>query len=314
MSAPADLRVCAVVVTYNRKPLLRECLQATLAQTRPADAVLVVENASTDGSADMVREEFPQVELMALERNEGSAGGFHEGLKWGLERGYDWVWVMDGDCIPTPSALERLLDALDHLRGLGRPAPALLASKVLWANGDGASGAMHPQNIPAFKLGPGEADAFTDGLEHGLASIRVATFASVLFGREAIARHGLPLKHYFMWSDDTEYTARLLRDEYGYLVPGSLAHHKSPTPHAPWDCGDRFYYAVRNGLFFLRSDSFRPRERFFHSLYVAEQTRRYLLAERFRPGSLLVVGRGVKDGLRGDAGANRAIPAKVPAA
>jgi GT2 family glycosyltransferase len=293
MSAPSGLTVCAVVITHDRRALLRECLQAIEAQTRQADALLVVDNASSDGSVDLVREEFPQAELMALQRNEGSAGGFHEGLKWGLERGYDWVWVMDGDCIPTPTALERLLDALDQLHDL--PTAVMLASKVLWTDGTTVNG-MHPQNIPAFKIG-GEMDLFTAGMERGLPPLRVATFASVLFKREVIAKHGLPLKHYFMWSDDTEYTARLMRDNHGYFVPSSVAYHKSPTAHAPWDCGDRFYYAVRNGLFFLRTDSYRPKERVSHGLVVAEQTRRYLLTERFSPHSLRIVARGLKDGL-----------------
>jgi GT2 family glycosyltransferase len=293
MSAPSGLTVCAVVITHDRRALLRECLQAIEAQTRQADALLVVDNASSDGSVDLVREEFPQAELMALQRNEGSAGGFHEGLKWGLERGYDWVWVMDGDCIPTPTALERLLDALDQLDDL--PTAVMLASKVLWTDGTTVNG-MHPQNIPAFKIG-GEMDLFTAGMERGLPPLRVATFASVLFKREVIAKHGLPLKHYFMWSDDTEYTARLMRDNHGYFVPSSVAYHKSPTAHAPWDCGDRFYYAVRNGLFFLRTDSYRPKERVSHGLIVAEQTRRYLLTERFSPHSLRIVARGLKDGL-----------------
>jgi len=119
----------------------------------------------------------------------------------------------------------------------------------------------------------------------------------VLFKREAIAKYGLPLKHYFMWSDDTEYTARILRDDHGYFVPASVAYHKSPAPHASWDCGDRFYYAVRNGIFFLRSEACRPKERAIHGLVIAEQTRRYLLHERFRPRSLRIVGRGLRDGL-----------------
>src|SRR3712207_5668423 len=134
--------VCAVVVTYNRVDLLRECLEAVTGQTRAPDAVLVVDNASTDGTREMVREEFPAVELLELPANEGSAGGFHEGMKAAVARGVDWLWVMDDDTIPAPDALELLLDAPAHLDGL--PPPALLASKVLWTDGR-----LHPMNWPA---------------------------------------------------------------------------------------------------------------------------------------------------------------------
>jgi len=68
--------ICAVIVTYNRKELLRECLKAVLAQTRPPEHVLVVDNASTDGTPEMLQEEFPQVEVLCLPENQGSAGGF----------------------------------------------------------------------------------------------------------------------------------------------------------------------------------------------------------------------------------------------
>ena len=103
-------RVCAVIVTYNRKALLKECLEAVLAQTRPPDHVLVVDNASTDGTAEMLREEFPQVEVLRLPENQGGAGGFHEGMKRAYEEGFDWLWLMDDDTIPRPEALEALLE------------------------------------------------------------------------------------------------------------------------------------------------------------------------------------------------------------
>src|SRR4051812_35207484 len=83
-----DGTTCAVVVTYNRKALLTECLQALGAQTRAPDEILVVDNASTDGTAAMVREHFPDVRLEALDTNRGGAGGFHHGLDAAHRRGH----------------------------------------------------------------------------------------------------------------------------------------------------------------------------------------------------------------------------------
>ncbi len=91
MSDAEAVRVFAVVVTYNRRPLLEECLQALGAQERPVDRVLVVDNASTDGTAAFVRNEHPEVQLLALAENEGGAGGFHEGLKAAHAAGADWI-------------------------------------------------------------------------------------------------------------------------------------------------------------------------------------------------------------------------------
>lgn len=80
-------RVCAVIVTYNRKALLRECLKAVLSQTRPPDHVLVVDNASTDGTPEMLQEEFPQVEVLRLPETRAGPGvprGNEAGLRAGL--------------------------------------------------------------------------------------------------------------------------------------------------------------------------------------------------------------------------------------
>ena len=96
--------VWAVVVTYNRKELLRECLVALRAQTRPPDHVLVVDNASTDGTLELVSEEFGEVELLALPENVGGAGGFHAGLERAYASGAEWAWLMDDDTVPQPEA------------------------------------------------------------------------------------------------------------------------------------------------------------------------------------------------------------------
>jgi rhamnopyranosyl-N-acetylglucosaminyl-diphospho-decaprenol beta-1,3/1,4-galactofuranosyltransferase len=117
--------VCAVVVTYNRKNLLIECLEALRKQTRPIQGIYLIDNASTDGTPELLLEkgyisELPPENLkepwekefiiqnltngeeiklhyVRMHENTGGAGGFYEGVKRGYERGYDWLWLMDDD-------------------------------------------------------------------------------------------------------------------------------------------------------------------------------------------------------------------------
>jgi rhamnopyranosyl-N-acetylglucosaminyl-diphospho-decaprenol beta-1,3/1,4-galactofuranosyltransferase len=288
VEATVSETVCAVVVTYNRKELLRECLQAVTGQTRAPDTVLVVDNASTDGTPDMVRTEFPAAELLELATNEGSSGGFHEGMKAATARGFDWLWVMDDDTIPHPDALELLLDARKDLNGFREP--ALLASKVLWTDGS-----MHPMNWPGPALD--DFDTFVSGVEHRIMPIRANTFPSLLVKREAVERHGPPRKGFFIWADDIDFTQRILRYEAGYLVPRSVAVHKTKTAHKPWEGKQRFYYAVRNGLFILRGDTLTSKEKVGWFLLLASQIQRFFATEGVRPWALAVVARGVRDGL-----------------
>lgn len=280
--------VSALVVTHDRVELLRECLQAILGQTRPPDRVLVVDNASPASTPELLAREFPQVEVLRLEINEGGAGGFHEGMRAGLAQGVEWLWVMDDDTVANPDALERLLERLDDHEGL--PAPVMLASKVVWTDGR-----VHPMNPPGPALA--DIDHFTRSVEAGLIPLRSSTFPSLLVHTDAVRRHGLPQKHFFLWSDDIDFTLRILREEHGYMVPASVAVHKTAHAHRPAEGGARFYYAVRNGLFILRGDALRPKEKIGHVFVVGEQVRQFLVINRFRPWALRVLVRGARDGL-----------------
>src|SRR5437763_12417863 len=126
---PDPDRVCAVVVTHDRRELLRRCLRALAGQTAPLDHVLVVDNASVDGSGDMVREEFPDAELVRLDHNAGGAGGFHDGMHRAHATGAERIWLMDDDTIGSETALEELLRA-----SVTAPDAMLLASKAVWTH------------------------------------------------------------------------------------------------------------------------------------------------------------------------------------
>jgi rhamnopyranosyl-N-acetylglucosaminyl-diphospho-decaprenol beta-1,3/1,4-galactofuranosyltransferase len=281
--------VHAMVVTYNRRELLAACLQAIKAQTRRPDRVLVVDNASTDGTTDMVRREHSDVELIELPENLGSSGGFNRGLAAAHDRGATWAWIMDDDTIPTSTALERLLDAPSppvHL-----PKPLLLVSRVIWSDGS-----LHPMNQPVLKREP---ELFVEASAHGLLPIRTATFPSLLVHREAIDRFGLPKSHYFIWGDDWEYTSRILRHEpLGYLVPDSIVEHRTKVAHtAVTEGGPRYYFHVRNWLFMMRSRSFGPSEKASLLFWLLGSLAAYLRTNRCSGNSLRTVWRAFRDGL-----------------
>ena len=279
--------VCAVVVTHNRRELLAECLGAIAAQTRPPARVVVVDNASADGTRTMVETSFPAVELLVLGTNTGAAGGFHAGVLAAARGDQDWLWLMDDDTIPETDALERLL-ARTATPGL--PSPSLLVSRVVWTDGR-----LHPMNQPEPSMA--DMDVFMAAVERGLVPVRGATFPSLLVSRAAVERHGPPRPGFFVWADDIDFTQRILRREPGYLVPDSIAVHKTATAHRPWEGGQRFYYAVRNGVFILRGDTLDRREKVRWLLLVASQVQRFLTVEGVRPWTVRVVLRGLRDGI-----------------
>lgn len=102
--------VAVVVVTYNRADLL-EGMLAGIARMAPApDAVIVVDNASTDRTPEVLAAaELPQLVTITSETNLGGAGGFRRGVEAAYARGFDRIWLMDDDVVPAPDCLGVLL-------------------------------------------------------------------------------------------------------------------------------------------------------------------------------------------------------------
>ena len=294
-------RVVAVVVTYERLALLREALTAVLGQTRPPDAVVVVDNASTDGTADAVAAEFPSVDLLRLTVNTGGAGGFSAGLERALtSHAADLVWLMDDDTVPTPGALAAALDAWSRLPG---EPPALVASRVVWHDGRD-----HPMNTPRRSPVAGRAAGRTAAAV-GCTPVRSASFVSVLVDGARARAVGPPVADYFLWNDDFEFTTRLLRGRVGLWCPGSVVVHRTKTFGASdADPGARFYFEVRNKVWlFTRSAGLGPAERL---LYAGSTLARWL--RTFRGSSDRAVlrraaVRGLRDGLRSGPRPNSAV-------
>ena len=248
--------VCAVLVTHNRRELLREALQGVLAQTARVERVLVIDNASTDGTDVMLAEEFghdQRIEVVRLNENVGGAGGFHEGIRRAAEGAQEWLWLLDDDTIARPDTVEELLAAWQRLPDDRKP--ELLASQAWWTDCS-----VHPMNMPHFRHE--EADFEFQAVDRGAISIRTATFVSLLMPRRCVAEFGLPFADYFIWRDDIEYTGRILRDRRGVLVVRSIVVHKTKTKYGPAQgSAERFYYFVRNGVWMhVRSGAWRRGE------------------------------------------------------
>lgn len=248
------VNVSAVIVSFNRRELLRRSLRAVREQTHRPAAVVVVDNASQDGSAQMVAAEFPEVRLIQMESNIGGAGGFAAGMAAALAAGADALWVMDDDTVPQPEALAGLVAAKQEYRG---PTAAVVASRVVWTDGRD-----HPMNTPRTWT-RASASERRAAQEVGCRPIRSASFVSVLVDADLVRRRGLPVADYFLWNDDFEFTTRLIRGNRGLACPRSVVvHHTKVFGDTAADPGERFFYEVRNKVWlFTRSHGLTPAEK-----------------------------------------------------
>lgn len=281
----------AVVVTYNRAELLQDCLDALASQQHPLQAVVVIDNASTDASGEVARNHRIGADVHTLHTNLGGAGGFAAGMAWALEKySPQWIWMMDDDTIAYPGAHGSLLAAA---RAYDHDDLAVLSSRAVWTDGR-----IHPMNRSRERLDAGatERRRAADAQSH---PIRTASFVAIMLNAAHCRRAGLPYADYFIWGDDTEYSGRLLRNHYGIQVHTSVVEHRTKA-FASWqiDPGPRFYYDVRNKLWvYLKSGSFRWWERVLYLGSAAlgwagtirrSSRRRTLLRQAFR---------GLRDGV-----------------
>ncbi|GAB3665376.1 glycosyltransferase [Actinocorallia lasiicapitis] len=253
--------IVAVVATRNRRELLAECLAGVFDQAMQPDAVVVVDSASDDGTADLVRSDFPDVTLLELPVDRGSAGAFTAGVQAALKLDAQRIWLLADAALPESDALAELVKAADGT--------ALVTSRIVWTDGRD-----HPMNTPRVKPWATTAE-LTFAARVGCLPIRSASFVSVLLDAATVRERGLPVADYFHKNTDFEFTTRLLRGHIGLLCGDSVVTHQteffSETDPEP---GETFFYEVRNKIWqFTRSPGLAPLERL---LYAGATTRRWL--------------------------------------
>jgi GT2 family glycosyltransferase len=228
------MSVAAAVVTFNRKQLLGECVQAILAQTSPVAKVLVIDNASTDGTGEHLRELGlldRGVQHVRLEENRGGAGGFSEAVRLGRELDCEWLWLMDDDSEPVPDALERMLGAPPA----SDPAVVSLAPKVEYATG-GID--LNQRGFFDRRLRYLPASGYS-----GHPPIGYMSFVGSLVRSAAARAIDVPRAEFFVWGDDVEYSVRLRRQGEIRLVPESVILHKRQA-HSYMNARGRFWNRV----------------------------------------------------------------------
>ena len=244
-------KIAAVIVTYNRKELLLECINAILGQYGHIPDIIVVDNASSDGTEEALRElvEKGSVLYFNTGSNLGGAGGFQYGIRKAVELGYEHLWTMDDDCIPSPTALSTLIKAAKEKKRYG-----FLSSKVLWR--DGSICEMNAQRETLTK-------DVTDFSSGQVRPVVMTSFVSLFVPARIVRELGLPIKEFFLWTDDWEWTRRISRRYKSFLVTDSVVTHKSKVnigadiSSETADRLDRFTYLYRNDVVLYRREGFK---------------------------------------------------------
>lgn len=250
-------KIAAIIVTFNRKELLKLCLAYVGKQTYPPVVVYIIDNASSDGTDSWIHtngfdgtKEGIEYRYIRMSENIGGAGGFYTGLKTAYEAKdkFDAFWLLDDDGLPEPYQLEKLQERLGERDYLS---PLVVAKE--------------DQSRISFGAKPKKQDFLNEKeVKNGMVDNVAFPFNGVLYSRKLVRQVGYPIKEMFIWGDEANYHWRCKENGFSAAVVVDAIHvhpadrqqqetvfgkRKIVVPKQDW----KLYCYIRNMMYNIRT-------------------------------------------------------------
>ena len=254
------MTVTTVIVTYNRINDLKTTLKKYESQTHLPKKVIVVDNASTDGTMEFLNEwksgqgNFERL-VIRSSSNVGGAGGFAIGIEEALKSGCDFIFIADDDAVPENDMLEKLLACFEGLPDKEKDEVAALCTRVRDQNGTACE---HRSFIRKGLLFIHRSYTKEQDYNCNYFDVDLLSFVGALVKSSVVEKIGLPLTEYFIHDDDSEYATRIRKNGRIICVPGSIMNHPAATANKDWV----EYYETRNYVDYI-GRHYGKRYRFF---------------------------------------------------
>lgn len=205
-----------IVVTYNGKRDIERCL-ASCDAADPDVECMVIDNGSSDGTLDIVRERFPHVGVVESRRNLGFGGANNIGIRYALDKGFDYVYLLNQDAWIESDALQRLIGIAERHPGFG-----ILSPMQMWADGETCDPPFASQFSEEFKeivgagLTPVKKEVYPVK-PHGMVQ-----GAHWLLRCEAARKAGIFSPVFFMYGEDNNLCHRMVFHGYSVGIAPSI--------------------------------------------------------------------------------------------
>jgi rhamnopyranosyl-N-acetylglucosaminyl-diphospho-decaprenol beta-1,3/1,4-galactofuranosyltransferase len=302
------MRVLAHIITFNDAAVIEQLLEALRQQTRAPDAILIVDNASNDGTLERT---FPEsATIFRNLKNLGPSGAVRIAFAHAFEHGFDWTWVLDADSVPASDALEKLLAFFDRLPPAEQQRICFVAGWPLTETGGVKEQPLSLERAPQEIIPLTNVRDFTQ--------CDSTLWSGALYRMAAVAQIGLPTGDYVADMGEIEYGYRARQLGFiSFIVHNSVVRHDvgrepgvATRPYrfgpirlmlvetSPW----RSYYSIRNKIYFWLYQ-YRPRS-LKAMLRIAVEVFIFTFSFAIRPFShrlqLAASIRGILDGLTGN--------------
>lgn len=236
------MNICALIVTYNRLDKLKICLSHYENQIMKPTRLLIVDNCSNKETYDFLEHWLSKPSeikktVLHLDKNYGGSGGFYYGMKKAMELGFDWLWIADDDAYPGKDAFK----ILNEYAGKGEY--QAICGTVYNSNGIDF---YHRRNLLTTIWKAQERPTVLSDYSKSCFEINIFSFVGSAISYEVVEKCGYPMKDYFIWYDDTEYSLRVNENFKILCVSSIKIYHDAGVENnsLSW----KNYYGLRNQL------------------------------------------------------------------
>lgn len=237
-------KVAIIIVNWNKRDDTLKLLRALEGIDYDNHDTVVVDNASTDGSAETIRKQFPNIDLIINTDNLGGTGGFNSGMRHALtNRNYKYVWLLDNDAEVEPNTLSELVDAMERDETIGIAGSRIIDSDRRDITVE--AGAF--LNRDSIGVQPLYRNIRNLNIANSIMEVDYVAICSALARTSALERVGLMDERYFFFWDDMDWGLQFKENGFKVVsVLSSIVYHPAFTEKRGIMAD--YYYGNRNSL------------------------------------------------------------------
>jgi len=241
-------KVFIIVLNWNGYNDTVECLRSLQRLSYPLYEIVVVDNGSSDGSVQRLRQEFSDVMFIENKENLGYTGGNNVGIRYALDNGADYIWLLNNDTIVEPDSLDVLIRVGEENPSAGVLGPKVLCypdTHLLYSRGE-----RHNLWFNRRTVNIGEEDKSDDVVPR---AVDYVVGCSMLVRRKFVERVGLLDETFFAYFEEIDWCLRGRKLGFDVLyVPTAIVYHKGGASTGGMASPTVLYYHTRNWIYFMR--------------------------------------------------------------
>jgi GT2 family glycosyltransferase len=250
MSVNTHPTVAIIVLNWNAFEDTYYCIKSLKKVTYQNFSIILVDNDSTDGSYEKLKNEFPEIEVLQSGYDGGYAYGTNYGAKAALKQNAEYVMYLNNDTEVEPDFLDRIMDVFNNYENVG-----IVSSKILYMH-DKKTLYCAGGKFRKFMCAGRNKFQGLDAVDHAneIEEIDFAEGCCMTIKREVFEKIGFMNDEYFMYFDDIDYSVRAIKHFKLYYTPYSILYHKTGAGLTWTDfTAFYYYYFTRNRINFYKN-------------------------------------------------------------